>query len=192
MLNKNHIRTACLNCRKAKRKCQSQAGKTCKHCADRGSLCILPTNASVQRSLSCNSTNIQSRATSNLGGVEKGATHSEQTRQSQETRSALLKPRVSTLEESADESSHIVGPALAQDAFVLEGHLTKDAVHYTNSSLIRPNPYNIYSTDPRKPVLYMTVPRQRQGILTDKYPGSNQLEIVEKLVEPFADELIDL
>lgn len=57
-------------------------------------------------------------------------------------------------------------------------------------SYARPNPYSVYSDDPRNPVVYMKVPRQR-GILPsgNESSGFRQFEAMEKIVEPLGSEL---
>ncbi|KAJ5234927.1 uncharacterized protein N7469_004095 [Penicillium citrinum] len=54
------------------------------------------------------------------------------------------------------------------------------------------NPYNIYSSDPRKPVLYTTISRRRKGMRRGVPPGENQKEILEQILGPFKHDLVRL
>ena len=54
------------------------------------------------------------------------------------------------------------------------------------------HPYNVYSSDPRKPILYTTVSRRRQGMRVGIPPGENQKEILEQILGPFKDDLVRL
>ncbi|KAH8653573.1 fungal-specific transcription factor domain-containing protein [Xylariales sp. PMI_506] len=96
-------------------------------------------------------------------------------------------PDASTL----NEASHIVGPVHARDAQVLEKYISP-----TYSSLVshaRPNPYSVYSDNPRNPVVYMKVPRQR-GIDPSGNGtfGFKQCETIQKILEPLASDLFSL
>jgi hypothetical protein len=78
---------------------------------------------------------------------------------------------------------------VAEDAQVIE-HMPPE-----RSSLSEePNshPYNIYSSDPRKPVLYTTISRRRKGMRRGVPPGENQREILEQILGPFKHDLVRL
>ncbi|KAL6234327.1 hypothetical protein BDW75DRAFT_241228 [Aspergillus navahoensis] len=90
--------------------------------------------------------------------------------------------------DASNQSGHIVGPAMARDAQVLErcmSSIPKSAVSYA-----RPNPYSVYSDDTRNPVIYMKVPRQRNITSSGNgTAGFRQFEAMEKVVEPLGPEL---
>ncbi|KAL4911809.1 fungal-specific transcription factor domain-containing protein [Aspergillus aurantiobrunneus] len=89
-----------------------------------------------------------------------------------------------------NESVFIVGPVVADDANVIEKHMPP---HRSNKSAEPKNqPYNVYSSDPRKPILYTTVSRRRQGMRVGIPPGENQKEILEQILGPFKDDLVRL
>ncbi|KAK2797562.1 hypothetical protein FQN50_009157 [Emmonsiellopsis sp. PD_5] len=93
------------------------------------------------------------------------------------------------LEEPLGESVHIIGPVAAEDAQVIERFMPSE------SSMKRPDtkaPYNVYSNDPRKPILYTTVSRRRQGLRTTGIPGDNQKEIIEQILGPFKHDLVKI
>lgn len=89
---------------------------------------------------------------------------------------------------SKTQSTHIVGPAMARDAQVLERYMSP--AYNTAASRTRPNPYSVYSHDPRNPVVYMKVPRHRNIAPSGNgTAGFRQYEAMEKIVEPFGPEL---
>ena len=96
------------------------------------------------------------------------------------------------LGETDHESSHIVGPLLANDAEVLQNYFSVLPQSSTSGQTVRPTPYSMFSKGPGGPVLYMTVQRQPAGLVKGFSPGFDQYRVIEKLVEPFAEDLVDL
>lgn len=90
-----------------------------------------------------------------------------------------------------NQASHIVGPALARDAQVLEKYISP--AYSSIVSHARPNPYSVYSDDPRNPVVYMKVPRQR-GVdpSGNGTSGFKQCETIEKILQPLGPEVFNL
>ncbi|KAI5286473.1 hypothetical protein KEM54_006764, partial [Ascosphaera aggregata] len=90
-------------------------------------------------------------------------------------------------EDPFSESVQIVGPVAAEDVHVIERYLP-----FSQNS--RPAPvtkagFKVYSNDPRKPVLYTTIPRRRQGLRQNGIFGENQKEILEQILGPFCSDL---
>ncbi|KAI9924751.1 hypothetical protein MW887_006607 [Aspergillus wentii] len=98
--------------------------------------------------------------------------------------------RRQTVEDPHNESMLIVGPVVADDAQVIEKFMPPER---SNES-VEPtsHPYNVYSSDPRKPILYTTVSRRRQGMRVGVPPGENQKEILEQILGPFKHDLVRL
>lgn len=96
-----------------------------------------------------------------------------------------------TLGETDQESSHIVGPVVANDAEMLQSYLSVMGSTAAFHPTIRPSPYALYSKGPN-PVLCTTIRKQPVGVVIDKTPGFDQCQVIERLVEPFAGDLIDL
>jgi hypothetical protein len=93
-------------------------------------------------------------------------------------------------EDPQNESVHIVGPVAAEDAQVIEKFMPSER---SNKSVeTGKKPYNVYSNDPRKPILYTTVSRRRQGVRLGFPPGENQKEILEQILGPFKHDLVKL
>lgn len=93
------------------------------------------------------------------------------------------------IDDPQNESVLIVGPVAAEDAQVIEKFMPSER----SSKIENGNkPYNVYSNDPRKPILYTTVSRRRQGVRIGCPPGENQKEILEHLLGPFKQDLVRL
>ncbi|KAH7374851.1 putative Zn(II)2Cys6 transcription factor [Plectosphaerella cucumerina] len=89
-------------------------------------------------------------------------------------------------------SSHIVGPAVAPDVQMLEQYLSP-AENGGPVSHVHPNPYSVYSDDPRNPVVYLKVPRQRTTASTGNgTSGFKQCEAIENIVQPLGPHVLDL
>ena len=96
-----------------------------------------------------------------------------------------------TQNDAPNQSGHIVGPAMARDAQVLERCMS--SISNTAVSYARPNPYSVYSDDTRNPVIYMKVPRQRNIAPSGNgTAGFRQFEAMEKVVEPLGPELCNV
>lgn len=95
------------------------------------------------------------------------------------------------VEDPQNESVFIVGPVVADDAQVIEQHMPPEGG--SNKAEVRnSHPYNVYSNDPRKPILYTTVSRWRRGVRVGTPPGENQKEILEQILGPFKQDLVRL
>ncbi|KAF9884033.1 hypothetical protein FE257_002371 [Aspergillus nanangensis] len=87
-----------------------------------------------------------------------------------------------------NQSVHIVGPVVADDAQVIEKYTERSNQNIEPKS----HPYNVYSNDPRNPILYTTISRRRQGMRVGVPPGENQKEILEQILGPFKHDLVRL
>ncbi|KAI1613483.1 fungal-specific transcription factor domain-containing protein [Exophiala viscosa] len=88
-------------------------------------------------------------------------------------------------------SGHIIGPVAAPDVQVLEQYMSPSAAMPISHA--RPNPYTVYSSDFRNPIVYLKVPRHR--VPSSKGNGSagfRQYESVEKILEPHGADVVDL
>ena len=89
--------------------------------------------------------------------------------------------------EGSSESAHIVGPILANDVRVVEQYISPEERAGNVEA-----PYNVYSNDKEKPILYTKVSRRRPGSNSKGCAGAKQREILEQIIRPFANELVDL
>jgi hypothetical protein len=90
-------------------------------------------------------------------------------------------------------SGHIIGPVAAPDVQILEQYMSPSMGTGMPVSHARPNPYSVYSSDWRNPIVYLKVPRQR--VRSSKGNGSagfQQYEAVEKVLEPLGSDVVDL
>ncbi|KAJ5997020.1 hypothetical protein N7499_006663 [Penicillium canescens] len=94
------------------------------------------------------------------------------------------------MDDPQNESVLIVGPMVAEDAQVIEKHMPPERA--SQSEEPKSHPYNIYSSDPRKPVLYTTISRRRKGMRVGTPPGENQKEVLEQILGPFKHDLVRL
>ncbi|EEH18715.2 hypothetical protein PABG_01034 [Paracoccidioides brasiliensis Pb03] len=91
--------------------------------------------------------------------------------------------------EPLGESVHIVGPVAAEDAQVIERFMPSENSAKGSDAKA---PYNVYSNDPKKPILYTTISRRRQGLRTTGIPGESQKEILEQILGPFKHDLVKI
>ncbi|OXV09556.1 hypothetical protein Egran_02682 [Elaphomyces granulatus] len=106
-------------------------------------------------------------------------------------RGSVGKPPNRKFEDSGqNESVLIVGPVAAEDAQVIEKFMPPEKS--SRSVDTSKKPYNVYSNDPRKPILYTTVSRWRQGVRVSSPPGENQKEILEQILGPFRHDIVKL
>lgn len=57
----------------------------------------------------------------------------------------------------------------------------------------RPNPYSVYSDDPRDPVVYMKVPRQRVALpVGNGTCGWKQFETIHRMLDPLGPDVFTL
>ena len=89
------------------------------------------------------------------------------------------------------QSGHIVGPTLARDAQMLEEYMTPQ--NDGAVSHVRPNPYSVYSDDPRNPVVYMKVPRHRSTDTSGNgTTGFKQCEIIDNILGHLRHDIFEL
>ncbi|KAL4901047.1 hypothetical protein BDW74DRAFT_187905 [Aspergillus multicolor] len=191
---RSHKVPACDFCRKRRSRCtQEVADQPCLLCRMHGATCSrVGPGAEVS--------NRPTPAKRRRVGIGNGTPQEEQRSQQRLSRSPSARRQSTTavataagLNDVSNQSGHIVGPAMARDAQVLEQCMS--AIPQANSavSYARPNPYSVYSDDTRNPVLYMKVPRQRNIVPSGNgTPGFRQFEAMEKVVEPLGPELCSI
>lgn len=91
-------------------------------------------------------------------------------------------------DEDRCQSLHIVGPAVSSDAHVLEQYMSPAIPEGRTDD----NPYQVYCSDPSRPVLYKKVRKGRAGLSINKNPGIKELEILEQILYPHACQLREL
>lgn len=83
----------------------------------------------------------------------------------------------------------IVGPVMAEDVQLIQDFMSSQGrLHHSSHDRL----YDTVSDNPQDPVVYLTVPRRRQGLSLNYRPGEKQREILEQILGPFMDEVIAL
>lgn len=90
---------------------------------------------------------------------------------------------------SPNDSSMIVGPVVAEDIRILEPYLTNENPRHHGGP---PGRLSTTSKAPGNPILYLSVPRRRDGLKLAKDPGASQREIMVQILHPFCEELVNL
>ncbi|OAQ99555.1 hypothetical protein LLEC1_01327 [Akanthomyces lecanii] len=205
---RSHLRPACLPCRRRKSRCQTEANASaCLMCKLHGSDCYFPDSTqsnSTQRSTRRRQSNRQrSRNTSGAAAGQSSitATGSNQRSKravdslpSQETSSVQYGNSDHVAEEplglgAADDENlnlHIVGPATTDDSRVLTHYLAGVSDAPRSSRMVAP-----VSSGRTRPILFTAVQKRPLGIATHPSPSAEKLEIIEKLLEPNLDTIID-
>jgi Fungal Zn(2)-Cys(6) binuclear cluster domain len=205
---RSHKVRACDLCRKRKSRCTVDIpGQSCVLCRIQGADChyqedSMPEDSQIISSDKHSSASPSLNSHKRKRGseiVEKGIDNYENPPSKANGSSTFTVPsesrdtersRRKTTEDPHNESVLIVGPVAAEDAQVIEKFMPSEQ---SNKSVEKgQKPYNVYSNDPRKPILYTTVSRRRQGMRLGSPPGENQKEILEHLLGPFKQDLVRL
>ncbi|PON30520.1 hypothetical protein TGAM01_v200960 [Trichoderma gamsii] len=81
---------------------------------------------------------------------------------------------------------HIVGPATTNDSQVLSTYLSGIAGATRSTRMIVPEPASC-----SRPVLFTEVQKRPVGVILNRSPSAEKLEIIEKLLEPHNEAVID-
>jgi len=79
----------------------------------------------------------------------------------------------------------MMNPPMAEDIAVLEQYLTSQ----TPKGRAAAKPYSTISNAPGNPIVYLAVPRRREGLKSAVDPGRVQREIIEQILNPFTSEV---
>lgn len=93
-----------------------------------------------------------------------------------------------------EESSHIVGPVVTSDTQILADYLRADPHHGAGRRLARtarPGRDGSGSAGPDNSVMFARVRRRPMGQTPNQTVASGKCLVIERIIEPFADELID-
>ncbi|KAL5334965.1 fungal-specific transcription factor domain-containing protein [Aspergillus crustosus] len=193
---RSHKIPACDFCRKRRSRCtQEIADQPCLLCRMHGATCSRASSSSrltapaKRRHRSDNITQ-QSQLYQRPARTPtaEDPEYAESAAQPYTARTSAPTPGFAQTNEISNQSGHIVGPAMARDAQVLERCMS--SIYSTAVSYARPNPYSVYSDDTRNPVIYMKVPRQRNVVPSGNgTAGFKQFEALEKVIEPLGSEL---
>ena len=93
--------------------------------------------------------------------------------------------------DSADDHQlnlHIVGPAVTNDSQVLADYLSGIPGATRATRMVVPVP----ASRRTRPVLFTRVQKRPLGVTANRSPSAEKLEMIEKLLEPYAADVIDL
>lgn len=185
---RSHKIPACDLCRQRKARCLfDKPGERCALCREKGLEC-LSSPGPYPRSRTRNGGITAPRPSSNRinhGRILGGDTTDSQ--RSQSSGDFLTIERAKSVPTAA-ESSNIVGPVVAEDIQILEQYLTS----HDKTQTKRADCTQTTSIASGNPILYLSVPRRRDGLRLAKDPGSSQKDIMEQIIRPYRDELIEL
>lgn len=92
-------------------------------------------------------------------------------------------------ETAGSKSSMIVGPVMAEDVQMIETYMSSSNRQQPVTGGQR---YDTVSDNPDDPVLYLSVPRRRQGLAANNRPGEKQREILEQILGPLVHDVVAL
>ncbi|TQV97779.1 N-terminal binuclear Zn cluster-containing/DNA binding domain-containing protein [Cordyceps javanica] len=206
---RSHLHPACIPCRRRKSRCQTEADSlACLMCKLHKSNCHFPDSprssklapSSASRRLGT------SQRSRNLVGTTAGQTRTTLTRSSRRRTSAEAahgtqavgspqphqppkdsqEPRGLNTADDENLNLHIVGPAATDDSRVLTDYLAGVPGAPRVTRVFLPG-----STGRSKPVLFTSIQKRPLGKAAHRSPSAEKLEIIEKLLEPKLDQIID-
>ncbi|KAF2108411.1 C6 transcription factor-like protein [Lophiotrema nucula] len=83
----------------------------------------------------------------------------------------------------------MLAPHVAEDIDILQRHISQ---HRPADGEIASNTYQTLSHDASNPIIYLSVPRFRAGLRPESGAGKKQLEIIEQILGPFKQEVVEL
>lgn len=92
--------------------------------------------------------------------------------------------------ETGDDSTHVISPAVADDNEILESYISATP-RARKRCLVRPSA-TASSARPMRPVRFNIVPRRPLGVTANRTLAESKCEIIEKLMDPFVDDYINL
>lgn len=187
---RSHKVPACATCRKRKIRCDMDlSDQPCRFCREKRLVCQISVKNTRQRTGSAGSQQLQSAPGHSM---ESNGSSGRETRRPESTQPssdmASLSQYPAIIGTSPTECSIIMNPTMAEDVQVLENYLTSKSLRTSSTS----RPYTVVSQGKDDPVVYVTVPRRRQGLRTATDPGRTQREILEQILGPLKTEVIKL
>lgn len=206
---RSHLRPACLPCRRRKSRCQSEASsEVCLMCRAHCTDCVYPDGPSGtsgrasdpprrRRQRSSGGTAPASRVPAPApapvpsltpGPVSGGDDSILGPSASPSNSPAPVDDAPLALASADDQHNlHIVGPAATSDNQVLSEYLSSMPGATRASRLMVSVPGSR-----SKPVLFTTVQKRPLGVAVNRSPSAEKLRMIEKLLEPFERDVVDL
>lgn len=121
---------------------------------------------------------------------EATVAYQEITTRDEDSRVEGLPNLIGIVTETGDDSSHVISPAVADDNDILESYISATPLA-RRRCLVRPSA-TASSARPMRPVRFNIVPRRPLGVTANQTLAESKCEIIEKLMDPFVDEYINL
>jgi hypothetical protein len=209
---RSHKFPACERCRKRKLRCAVDvAGQPCNSCTNSGSICTQPQKEEEVIPSAALSHDHESSSQNHANNPAKrrhawqdneSLRHSEsEDRVEQQniltslrahnhgSSSAISRSRDESNEASGSKSAMFVGPVMAEDVQMIQNYMSsRDRLPTESGNRV----YDTVSDNPKDPVLYLTVPRRREGLSLNNRPGEKQLEILEQILGPLTMDVVGL
>ncbi|KAI6090616.1 hypothetical protein F4821DRAFT_21167 [Hypoxylon rubiginosum] len=203
---RSHLHPACLPCRKRKSRCKVEVhSSSCLMCQAHGTNCSFPTSrepnltprnrtpraprsrvrdhlVSQHTSSSCSITNRSSGEENVAVDTLYSTSETFQSQCNQESQSSPI-----SIGDTDHENPHIISPAVTSDNQVLTDYLSTTSNANCGIRLIRPK-----RTNGSKQVLFTIVQKRPVGLTINPSPSYTKCEIIEKLLEPWTERLIDV
>ncbi|OJJ03067.1 hypothetical protein ASPVEDRAFT_72823 [Aspergillus versicolor CBS 583.65] len=191
---RSHSHPACLPCRRRKSRCHAgNATGKCLMCQAQGTDCIFPQlkpSTSRQAGRSERKAHVRSRRLPSILAYSippSSLVHPE------EQGSANLPPSHmgGIVADATNDSSHVVSPAIVGDRDAIGAYLAPNPEE-NGRRLIRTSSAVNFSARPVRPVLFSTVPRRPIGRTVHSSRTAAKCEIIEKMIEPYGEELVNI
>jgi hypothetical protein len=193
---RSHLRPACHPCRRRKSRCKLEAqSSSCLMCRVHGTDCVFPGSQSLQAPLPKSPARRRPASSPKsvftapspfvpLGSSTPKVDSNQWGNKSHETD---CQPTPLSVDDAEQDNSHIVGPANTSDIQVLADYLSVFSSSNGGVRMVRPFP-----SSHSKPVIFANVKKRPLGMDNSSNPSREKLKIIEKLLEPNIDQLIDL
>ncbi|KAF7919679.1 uncharacterized protein EAE97_011597 [Botrytis byssoidea] len=197
---RSHKIPACDRCRKRKLRCEADLSNgSCRICREQDVDCVRSEASKTRKQTSPNTNNIEVPSVRSLkrpriidSSPSASLRHENRfPEDSTAEQSGLQSPDYSRQERSNvnDKSSMIIGPIIAEDVQLLEQYMESQARPERSK---RGRLYDTVSDNPKDPVIYLSVPRRREGLSSSERAGEKQKEILEQILGPNVREVVNL
>ncbi|CAK7268013.1 hypothetical protein SEPCBS57363_002885 [Sporothrix epigloea] len=189
---RSHVQPACLPCRKRKSRCKVVAGKaSCLFCEAYATECVFPTQK--ERRISTARTETRVETAKSPGKRVRQVAQTQTTSQTSQVGqipspfsgrrlSGTAAPSTKINADGDEDNTHIVGPVEAKDSRVLADYLSTE----TTAS------WRPWRSGTQHSVLFRSIRKRPLGFALAQTRSARKCEILEKMLEPWLDELIDL
>lgn len=214
---RSHARPACTACRRRKSRCTADAGaRVCLMCQVHGTECSFQheieepeageTRPAPKRPRTASRSDRRRLPVSNQPSTSTYSGHGQSAGSAGESRllpDSLVSPEAHVTSAAPqegsdgcpiplhpvddDDSPHILGPAVTGDSHVLADYLSNVRDGRRAIPVIRP----MLGGD-AEPVIFTKVKKRPLGMTVDPTPPSLQLHMIQKLVEPWEKQLIEV